>query len=207
MPKVIGGSLDAHREHTRGLLFESFGRLLYQRGYDDLTLAEVARDAGLARTAIYNYFPDKESLLVAYATAETAGFVARLDDALRTVDNPVDQLRTYVRLHLEYFSANHLPPGPTLAPPTALPTAAAEGGLIEPINCGAPAGDAERQACAAQAAPPAAPPRPAAPAQAPVAAPAPPPAAEGPPADLVPLYESEKGSRPASGTMSGRGQP
>ena len=61
MPKVIGGSLDAHREHTRGLLFESFGRLLYQRGYDDLTLAEVARDAGLARTAIYNYFPDKES--------------------------------------------------------------------------------------------------------------------------------------------------
>ncbi|MCB0988459.1 MAG: TetR/AcrR family transcriptional regulator [Microthrixaceae bacterium] len=124
MPRVIGGSLDAHREHTRGLLFDSFGRLLYQRGYDDLTLAEVAREAGLARTAIYNYFPDKESLLVAYATAETAGFVDRLDEVLRTVDNPVDQLRTYVRLHLEYFSANHLPPGPTLR--VLLPEAAAE---------------------------------------------------------------------------------
>jgi len=47
-----------------------------------------------------------------------------VDEALRTVDNPVDQLRTYVRLHLEYFSANHLPPGPTLR--VLLPEAAAE---------------------------------------------------------------------------------
>lgn len=124
MPRVVGGSLEAHREHTRGLLFDAFRRLLYEQGYDDLTLADVARQADLARTAIYNYFPDKESLLVAYATEETAEFVHRLDEALRTVDNPVDQLRTYLRLHLEYFSGNHLPPGPTLR--LLLPEAAAE---------------------------------------------------------------------------------
>jgi len=95
-------------------LYAAFRDLLYERGYDALSLADVAREAGLARTAIYNYFPDKEALLVGYATYETDRFIERLDEALRDVDNPVDQLRTYVRLQLEYFSANHLPPGPAL---------------------------------------------------------------------------------------------
>src|SRR5690606_26394993 len=114
-----------------GLLYEAFGRLLYERGYDALSLAEVAREAGLARTAIYNYFPDKESLLVGYATRETDRFVARLDEALRKVDNPVDQLRTYVRLQIEYFNENHLPPGPTLR--LLLPESAAKD-VLEHVN-------------------------------------------------------------------------
>ena len=114
MPRLVGGNLREHREHQLGLLFAAFSRLLYDRGYDSLTLADVAKAAGLARTAIYNYFPDKESLLVAYATRETDRFVEQLDEALRSIDNPVDQLRTYIRLQLEYFSANHLPPGPAL---------------------------------------------------------------------------------------------
>lgn len=114
MPRLVGGNLNEHREHQLTLLFDSFRNLLYERGYDGLTLADVARDAGLARTAIYNYFPDKSSLLVSYAMRETDRFVEQLDEALRSVDNPVDQLRTYIRLQLGYFAANHLPPGPTL---------------------------------------------------------------------------------------------
>jgi len=124
MPKVIGGTLSSHREHTTAKIFEALRSLLYQRGYDAISLADVAEAAGMARTAMYNYFPDKESLLVGYAAHETDTYLARLDDALRQVDNPVDQLRTYLRLQLEYFSGNHLPPGPTLR--LLLPEAAAQ---------------------------------------------------------------------------------
>lgn len=114
MPKVEGGVAAAHRELTLGRIYDSLRTLLYERGYDALTLADVAEASGLARTAMYNYFADKEALLVGYATHETDAFVARLDAELRPLDNPVDQLRTYLRLQLEYFSAsNHLPPGPT----------------------------------------------------------------------------------------------
>lgn len=114
MPRVTGGTLSAHREHTTGKIFEALRSLLYQRGYDAISLADVAEAAGMARTAMYNWFPDKESLLVGYAAHETDTYLARLDAALRPLDNPVDQLRTYLRLQLEYFSGNHLPPGPTL---------------------------------------------------------------------------------------------
>lgn len=114
MPKVIGGSLRSHREHVTNQIYDAVRTVLYDRGYDALSLAEVAEACGMARTAMYNYFPDKAALLVAYATHETTNYLVRLDAALRKIDNPVDQLRTYIRLQLEYFSGNHLPPGPTL---------------------------------------------------------------------------------------------
>lgn len=114
MPKVTGGSVAAHRADTTARIFASLRALLYERGYDALTLADVAEHAGMARTAMYNYFSDKESLLSAYTASETDTFLGQLDEALRTVDNPVDQLRAFIRLQVEYFQQSHLPPGPTL---------------------------------------------------------------------------------------------
>jgi AcrR family transcriptional regulator len=114
MPRVSGGSVAAHRAETTARIFESLRTLLYEQGYDAISLADVAEHVGMARTAMYNYFPDKESLLSAYVASETDAFLTELDDALRTVDNPVDQLRTFIRLQVEYFQDSHLPPGPTL---------------------------------------------------------------------------------------------
>lgn len=122
MPKVIGGSLEAHRDVTRERIFEAFGRLMYEQGYDAISLADVAAASGLARTAMYNYFGDKESLLIAHVSRETAGYVAQLEDALASVDGPVAALQVYIRSQIAYFAENHLPPGPALRhmlPPTA----------------------------------------------------------------------------------------
>lgn len=114
MPRVIGGTLASHREHVITKIYDAMRILLYERGFDALTLAEVASECGMSRTAMYNYFPDKEALLVEFAIHEVDGYLTGLDEALRSVDNPIDQLRTYLRMQLEYFSGNHLPPGPTL---------------------------------------------------------------------------------------------
>ena len=83
MPRVTGGSVAAHRADTTARIFTSLRDLLYERGYDALSLADVAEHAGMARTAMYNYFPDKDALLVGYATHETDVYLARLDAELR----------------------------------------------------------------------------------------------------------------------------
>jgi len=114
VPKVIGGSLESHRDHTLERIYEALARLMYERGYDAITLADVAAESGLARTAMYNYFPDKESLLIGYASRETDRYVSQLRDALDEVDDPVSRLQVYIRSQLVYFSENHLPPGPAL---------------------------------------------------------------------------------------------
>lgn len=116
MPKIVGGSLAEHREQTRERIFAALSRLAAERGYDALTLAEVAAAAEVGRTAMYNYFPDKESLLLAYAEHETSGYLAELTSALAELDNPVDKLATYVRLHIRVFATRHMPPSSALRP-------------------------------------------------------------------------------------------
>ena len=109
MPRIIGGSLVEHREETRRRLFAALARLMEDRGFDAVTLAEVAAEAGVGRTAVYNHVPDKETLLVEYIAHETAGWLAGLEAALAEAADPVARLRVYVRHQLEMRRSFHMP--------------------------------------------------------------------------------------------------
>ncbi|MEU8418332.1 TetR/AcrR family transcriptional regulator [Amycolatopsis japonica] len=115
MPKIIGRSLEEHRREVRSRVFEVLRGQLYERGFDAITLAGVAAEAGLGRTAMYNHFPDKESLLVAFVEDEATRYVERLSAAVATADTPVEKLSTFVRLQLRVLAEYHLPPGTALA--------------------------------------------------------------------------------------------
>lgn len=114
MPKIIGGSLAEHRKQTRTKLFAALSALMEDRGFDAITLAQIAKSAKIGRTAVYNHFPDKESLLVGFINHETEEYVATLERALEDVVDPVEQLRTYVRAQLQLRRVFHLAPGPDL---------------------------------------------------------------------------------------------
>ncbi|WIY05329.1 TetR/AcrR family transcriptional regulator [Amycolatopsis mongoliensis] len=115
MPKILGESLEAHRREVRTRVFEVLRAQLYERGFDAITLAGVAAAAGVGRTALYNHFPDKESLLVAFVEDEAARYVTRLTEAVEAHADPVDQLATFVRLQLRVLAEYHMPPGTALA--------------------------------------------------------------------------------------------
>jgi len=114
LPKIVGGSLASHRQHTREQLFGALSDLIRERGYDAITLADVASRSGMARTAIYNYFPDKDSLLVGFAANSIDSYTTELRDALDDIAHPIDRLRAYIRIQYRYLAAQHLPPGPAL---------------------------------------------------------------------------------------------
>ncbi len=114
MPKIIGGSLSEHRERTRIKLFAALATLMLEHGFDAITLADIAAKAGVGRTAVYNHFPDKEALLLAYMTHETQEYVANLQESLDGVEDPVEQMRTYVRRQAQLKRVYRLSPGPDL---------------------------------------------------------------------------------------------
>ena len=114
MPKIIGGSLAEHRRQTQHKLFGALSALMEVHGFDSITLAQIAKNAGIGRTAVYNHFPDKESLLVGFINHETQQYVARLEESLEGVEAPVEQLRTYVRAQMALRRVFHLAPGPDL---------------------------------------------------------------------------------------------
>ena len=114
MPKILGESLAAHREQVRAKVFDAMRELLYTRGFDAISLSGVASAAGVGRTAIYNHFPDRESLLVAFVEHETEQYVIRLREALSAIDDPVEALGVFVRMQLRALAGRHTPPGAKL---------------------------------------------------------------------------------------------
>ena len=76
MPRISAPSTVAeHRQQVQMEVFAAWAKLIAERGYDGVSLADVAAEAGVGRTAMYNYFADKESLLLAYASWQMDTFL------------------------------------------------------------------------------------------------------------------------------------
>lgn len=115
MPRITAATNAAQRAETRRRVLTAFGELLFTHGLPGLTMTDVARHAGVGRTAVYNYYADMEQLLIAYALDETERFLGDLRESLAALQNPVDRLALYVRAQVEDLSRRHLPPGPAMA--------------------------------------------------------------------------------------------
>lgn len=50
-------------EETKNMILVAAGELFSQKGYDSVTMREIAKEAGCSHTTIYIYFKDKEALL------------------------------------------------------------------------------------------------------------------------------------------------
>ncbi len=114
MPKIIGDTLSDHRELTRQKLFEALGELMAESSFDSLTISEIASRAGVGRTAVYNHFADKEVLLLAFIHNATSQFAQILTRSMAGQDDPVEQMRIYLRAHMEMTDKYHLTSGVSL---------------------------------------------------------------------------------------------
>jgi len=114
VPKIIGSSLAEHRARVREKLFGALGELMEERGFEAVTLAQIAARAKVGRTSVYNHFADKEDLLLAFIEYETGHFVSNLRHALKDVDDPEEQLRVYVREQLMLQHGYQFTPGTDL---------------------------------------------------------------------------------------------
>jgi AcrR family transcriptional regulator len=73
------GLRERKKQQTRELIAETARRLFAQRGFDHVTVAEIARLADVSETTVFNYFPTKEDLVY----WRMAAFDEQLLDAIR----------------------------------------------------------------------------------------------------------------------------
>ncbi len=86
------GLRERKKRQTRQLIFDASRRLFAQRGFDAVTVAEIAREADVSEVTVFNYFPTKEDLF--YGGMQF--FEEQLLEAVRTRargETPVTALR------------------------------------------------------------------------------------------------------------------
>jgi AcrR family transcriptional regulator len=74
------GLRERKKQQTRELLAETARRLFTERGFERVSVAEIAREADVSEKTVFNYFPTKEDLV--YWRLET--FEEELLDAIRS---------------------------------------------------------------------------------------------------------------------------
>src|SRR5689334_199419 len=82
------------RARSREALLEAAARGLSRRGYGNLVLADVAREAGYTRGALYHQFKGKEDLALAVMDWVDESWRAEVGELVAAEEDPVRALLT-----------------------------------------------------------------------------------------------------------------
>lgn len=100
-------------EETKQAILAAAGRLFAERGFEAVTMREIAAAANCSHTAIYIYFRDKEALLHQLAMGPLQALWQRMESIVGdTAEPPDDRLRrlarTFIHFCLEHRSLYHV---------------------------------------------------------------------------------------------------
>jgi AcrR family transcriptional regulator len=86
----------SHRAGTFSAIKAAGIRLIYQHGFEAMTLRMLARDVGLESGSLYYHIKDKQDFLFRLLKEIVEGNIAILNERLRGVDDPEDQMRAVI---------------------------------------------------------------------------------------------------------------
>ena len=89
-PKTMQAILDAGIE------------LIYARGYEAMSLRQLAARVGIQQGSLYNHIDNKQDILFAIMSAHMEELLAKLAEALAGLSDPLDLVRAFVRFHVTH---------------------------------------------------------------------------------------------------------
>jgi len=80
--------------------------ILSREGAEGLTMGKVAAEADLAKGTLYLYYKNKKELLDSVREESLMPVRQELHAVLEKAGSPVEKIRAFITLHLEYFEKN-----------------------------------------------------------------------------------------------------
>lgn len=84
MPKINAATIDEHKELTRAALLEAGADCFIKYGFGGTSIGALADEAGIARTTLYEYFPNKEALLAEVIAERLPPIIDQIVEGLPT---------------------------------------------------------------------------------------------------------------------------
>ena len=94
---VWRSTLEEHKERQRDHIIDAAVKVIVDRGAGNFSMSALAKEAGISRQTLYNYFHDLDTILVAYVERQAVREEAGLRASLETVEGPSEKLDVFVR--------------------------------------------------------------------------------------------------------------
>jgi len=104
VPRIRAESIQEHKTLTRRDILEAGAGLFRAQGYNETSLGDIASHVGIGRTTLYEYFADKEGILVSLVQQELPGLMADLVADLPDDRSCRDRLGVLIERGLEFVS-------------------------------------------------------------------------------------------------------
>ncbi len=111
MPKLWNDTIEAHRREVRDAVLDTTAQLVTKHGLLSVTMSQIAEETGIGRATLYKYFPDVESILLAWHERGIAGHLEQLAEVRDLADDPRARLENvlsaYALIEHEHHGSDH----------------------------------------------------------------------------------------------------
>jgi len=90
------------REIRENLIIDAARTVFGTKTYDKVSMSEIAKEAGIAKSSIYTYFPNQEALFVEASFRDTERFIASL--AKRLEQEKRHSIELFINYFLDYYT-------------------------------------------------------------------------------------------------------
>jgi AcrR family transcriptional regulator len=97
VPKLWTQTIETHRREVGEAILDTTAALVAEHGLRAVTMSQIAEQAGIGRATLYKYFPDVESILVAWHERQVAGRLALLAQLRDEAGGPDQALESVLR--------------------------------------------------------------------------------------------------------------
>ena len=92
VPKLWNETIEEHRRAVRDAVLETTAKLVAEQGLRGVTMSRIAGESGIGRATLYKYFPDVESIMVAWHERQVAGHLDQLAELRDRSGTPGERL-------------------------------------------------------------------------------------------------------------------
>lgn len=98
--------LRSSSDETRNRIMRAAVKLFAEKGYSPTTTREIVESAGVTKPMLYYYFRDKRALYMGIVHDAMSGLKTDLRVAVALEKGPLDRLRQFVGVYLQFFLSN-----------------------------------------------------------------------------------------------------
>jgi len=106
-PTTTGTARAARRDNRYELILQTAAALIHERGYQAVSMRDLAREVGIKMPSVYHHFESKEQILYAISKSTMVTLIERTASVLDAIPGaPVEErlaaaIRVGVRFHIE----------------------------------------------------------------------------------------------------------